>query len=104
MGWGLAEGEVDLGFKDGTGTGLGQCGVQGEASLLTSMFSALFSLRSLLLSELYQLLVYPVTPGHVVLRHDNKLTAMVCFLPDNLPHTQVMELLTPFNPQYSFIF
>ncbi|XP_028641621.1 uncharacterized protein LOC114637567 isoform X3 [Grammomys surdaster] len=48
----------------------------------------LAGLWSLLLPELYQLLVYPVTPGHVVLRHNNKLTPMVCLgcqLPDNPP-------------------
>ncbi|XP_031242198.1 chitinase-like protein PB1E7.04c isoform X4 [Mastomys coucha] len=52
----------------------------------------LAGLWSLLLSELHQLLVYPVTPGLMVLRHDNEPTPMVCLLrlstaytPDNPP-------------------
>lgn len=39
--WGQAEGEVDLGFKDGAGARLGQCRVYGEASLLTSVLCPL---------------------------------------------------------------
>lgn len=96
--WGQAEGEVDWGFEDGAGAGLGQCGVQcGVQATLAFrpvfLFLPSLSLRSLLLSELHQLLVHPVTPGHMVVRHDNELTPVVCLLrpsADNPPHTHVM--------------